>query len=164
MYIIWLYYYCRESKPHYCSNFPHFDYAQLPYSGIRIRTACRYTCIYTCLHRYMYMYVMRLHWTALIDNLCIICAAYDHSCHILPFQPILWNRYLPPEPANTAKHSPKSISEGGRIWQVCYANFPHAYYAYLPYSTPLWNIFGAVFGCFCRLGRELSISQNWLKG
>ena len=23
------------------------------------------------------------------------------------------------EPANTAKHSPKSISEGGRIWQVC---------------------------------------------
>ena len=32
-----------------------------------------------------------------------------HSCHILPFQPILWNRYFPPEPATTAKHSPKSI-------------------------------------------------------
>ena len=43
---------------------------------------------------------------------------HAHSCHILPFQPILWNKYFPPEPANTAKHSPKSISERGRIWQV----------------------------------------------
>ena len=42
-----------------------------------------------------------------------------HSCHILPFQPILRNIYFPPEPAKTAKHSPKSISEGGRIWQLC---------------------------------------------
>ena len=41
-----------------------------------------------------------------------------HGCHILPFQQILWNEYLPSEPANTAKRSPKSISEGGRIWQV----------------------------------------------
>ena len=41
-----------------------------------------------------------------------------HSCHILPFQPLLRNRYVPSEPANTAKHSPQSISEGGRIWQV----------------------------------------------
>ena len=40
------------------------------------------------------------------------------SCHILPFQPILWNKCFPPEPANTAKHSPKSISQGGRLWQV----------------------------------------------
>ena len=45
-----------------------------------------------------------------------------HTCHILPFQPILWNRYFPPEPAKRAKHSPKSISEGGRIWQVCNSN------------------------------------------
>ena len=43
---------------------------------------------------------------------------YGHSCYILAFQPILWNKYFPPEPANTATHSPKSISEGGRIWQV----------------------------------------------
>ena len=35
---------------------------------------------------------------------------------------------------------------------------------YLPYSTPLWNRFGAVLGCFCRLRREILISQNWLKG
>ena len=42
-----------------------------------------------------------------------------HSCHILPFQPILWNKYFPPEPANTAKRSPTSISEWGRLWQVC---------------------------------------------
>ena len=40
------------------------------------------------------------------------------SCHILPFQPILWNRYLPSEPVKTAKNSPPSISEGGRLWQV----------------------------------------------
>ena len=37
-------------------------------------------------------------------------------------------------------------------------------YPYLPYSTPLWNRFGAVFGCVCRLRREMFISQNWLKG
>ena len=36
--------------------------------------------------------------------------------------------------------------------------------AYLPYSTPLCNRFGAVFGCFCRLRGEISISQNWLEG
>ena len=41
------------------------------------------------------------------------CASHlDHSCHILPFQPIVWSINFPPEPANTAKHSPKSISEG----------------------------------------------------
>ena len=36
--------------------------------------------------------------------------------------------------------------------------------AYLPYSTPLWNRFGDVFGCVCRLRREIFISQNWRKG
>ena len=35
-----------------------------------------------------------------------------------PSSQFCWNRCFPPEPANTAKHSPKSISEGGRIWQV----------------------------------------------
>ena len=52
----------------------------------------------------------------------------NHGCYILPFRPSLWNTYFPPEPANTAKHSPKSISEGGRIWQVWieqkFLNFP----------------------------------------
>ena len=41
-----------------------------------------------------------------------------HSCHILPFQPILWDKYFPSEPVKTAQNSPKSISEGGRIWRV----------------------------------------------
>ena len=41
-----------------------------------------------------------------------------HSCHILPFQPILWNRCFPPEPVKATRNSPQSISEGGRIWQV----------------------------------------------
>ena len=31
--------------------------------------------------------------------------------------------------------------------------------SYLPYSTPLWNRFGAVFGCVCRLRREIFISE-----
>ena len=35
---------------------------------------------------------------------------------------------------------------------------------YSPYSTLLWNRFGAVLGSFYRLRREVLISQNWLKG
>ena len=35
---------------------------------------------------------------------------------------------------------------------------------YLPYSTPLWNRFGAVLGCVCRLRRAIFVSQNWPKG
>ena len=52
--------------------------------------------------------------TAVIVAIAVI-VLIAHICHILLFQPILWNKYFPPEPANTAKHSPKSISEGGRI-------------------------------------------------
>ena len=52
----------------------------------------------------------------------------NHSCHILPFQPILWNRCFPPEPARTAQSSPESISAGGRIWQVGNTDhFPRQY-------------------------------------
>ena len=43
---------------------------------------------------------------------------FRHILPFRPFRPILWNRYLPPDPANAAEHSPKSISEGGRIWRV----------------------------------------------
>ena len=42
-----------------------------------------------------------------------------HTRHILPFQPILWNRCFPSEPVKTAQNSPSSISEGVRLWQVC---------------------------------------------
>ena len=42
-----------------------------------------------------------------------------HTCHLLPFRPIPCSRYLLPEPVQRVKNSPKSISEGGRIWQVC---------------------------------------------
>ena len=41
-----------------------------------------------------------------------------HTCHILPFQPILCNRCFPSKSVKSAKRSPTSISEGGRIWQV----------------------------------------------
>ena len=47
---------------------------------------------------------------------------------------------------------------------MIYLPYGRIVYAYLPYSTPLWNRFGAVFGCVCRLRREIFISQNWLKG
>ena len=40
------------------------------------------------------------------------------SCQLLPFQPLLWSRHFPSEPARAAKHSPQSVSEGGTIWQV----------------------------------------------
>ena len=43
---------------------------------------------------------------------------YNHTCHILPFQPILWNRCFPSKSVKSAQNSPKSISEGGRIWRV----------------------------------------------
>ena len=56
-----------------------------------------------------------------------------HSCHILHFQPILWNKDFPPEPANTAKHSPKSISEGGRIWQV--------WFGFSMYISTLYHVY-----------------------
>ena len=36
--------------------------------------------------------------------------------------------------------------------------------SYSPYSAPLWNRFGVVFGCVYELRRAISISQNWLKG
>ena len=42
-----------------------------------------------------------------------------HTCHILPSQPILWNRCFPSKFVKSAQNSPKSISEGGRIWRVC---------------------------------------------
>ena len=72
-------------------------------------------------------------WCALVEApgcrlpRCCLWRLQDRSCHILPFQPILWNRYLPSEPVITAKkNSPKSISEGGRIWRVWrYRGFLH---------------------------------------
>ena len=42
-----------------------------------------------------------------------------HTCHILPFQPIPRNRCFPSKSVKSAQNSPKSISEGGRIWRVC---------------------------------------------
>ena len=101
-----------------------------------------YIYIYICIHTYTYTYNVYVHMICInsITCTCIICplswASHAsmyygcalggarpgppsyHSCHILPFEPILWDRQFPPEPARTAKHSPKSISEGGRIWQV----------------------------------------------
>ena len=59
------------------------------------------------------------HWFQTAD---FIPGTQRFRCHtpVTPdcIQPILWNKYVPPEPAKTAKHSPESISEGGRIWQV----------------------------------------------
>ena len=40
------------------------------------------------------------------------------TCHILPFQPILWNSYFPFWACKNSQNSPPSISDGGRLWQV----------------------------------------------
>ena len=37
---------------------------------------------------------------------------HKHSCHILPFRPILRNRYFPPEPAKTAQTAPNLFQRG----------------------------------------------------
>ena len=46
---------------------------------------------------------------------CVVC----HTCHILPVQPIPWNRCFPSESVKSAQNGPESISEGSRIWRVC---------------------------------------------
>ena len=56
----------------------------------------------------------RASWTCAIAHVL-------HTCHILPFQQILWNRCFPSKSVKSAQNSPKSISEGGRIWRVCLA-------------------------------------------
>ena len=76
-----------------------------------------YTYIYTSLSLYIYIYREREMYTYIYIYIYTHIHTYMYVC--VPFQPILWNKYFPPEPAKTAKHSPKSISEGGRIWQVC---------------------------------------------
>ena len=78
-------------------------------------------------------------WRSATENTYIYI--YIHSCHILPFQPILWNKYFPPESAKTAKHSPKSNSEEGRIWQV-WDTYTYIYiyiYIYNISETLLWR-------------------------
>ena len=89
----------------------------------------RYICMYVYIYIYIVYYTIILHiitWYNTIVYVWLVAFAepvrppsFRHSCHILPFQPILWSKDFPPEPANAAKHSPKSISEGGRIWRVC---------------------------------------------
>ena len=100
---------------------------------------CMYVYVYVYVYMYMYMYMyvyIYIYVYTFMYNYIYICIERErererghagqraaaepevrgHGCHILPFQPILRSKYFPPEPANTAKHSPKSISEGGRIW------------------------------------------------
>ena len=51
-------------------------------------------------------------------SLSLSLPIYIYICHILPFQPLLWNRCFPSKSVKSAQNSPKSISEGGRIWRV----------------------------------------------
>ena len=102
-------------KVHYCR---HGIRRAQPTHWLWIITTCT-----TWLRMAFSTWLRRYFFNMASKNVRIRCGAqfyswFEHSCHILPFQPILWNKYFPPEPANTAKHSPKSISEGGRIWQV----------------------------------------------
>ena len=86
-----------------------------------------YVCMYVCI--YIYIYIERerererdVYTHVYTYILCLLIVAifnpFSQFCEI----------HFPPEPAKTAKHSPTSISEGGRIWQVCY--YYHYYYYY----------------------------------
>ena len=80
-----------------------------------------YICVYMYIHYYMYdhtIYTIMLTRITIYYMILFILLIVLHSCHILPFQSILWNRYLPSEPVKTPKNRPPSISEGGRLWQV----------------------------------------------
>ena len=66
-----------------------------------------------------------------------------HSCHILPFQPILWNRHFLSKPAKTAQNSSKSISEGGRICHLCISQTKLSPHNPRPYDI---NFFSSAWG------------------
>ena len=47
----------------------------------------------------------------------------NHSCHILPFQPILWNSFFPSEPAKPPRTAPNLFQRGVEYGK--YANPRH---------------------------------------
>ena len=69
-----------------------------------------YYCYYYC---YYYYYYVESHYLRYLNP----CTEVP-SCHILPFQPLMRNRYFPSEHLKAAPKRPESISEGGRIWQA----------------------------------------------
>ena len=87
--------------------------------------------------------------------------AQSHGCHILPFRPIPWNTYFPPEPANTAKHSPKSISEGGRIWQVWKRSPEFCPSPQCPAAFGHWLRFGVQSGCLRNASHARVTGTQW---
>ena len=100
--------------------------------------------VYVCMYIYIYILLYMSSFQRKRSPRSTILSTFlkaTHSCHILPFQPILWNNYFPPEPAKTAKHSPKSISEGGRIWQVCNPQTS----MFLSNPRPYWDVW--MYGC-----------------
>ena len=75
-----------------------------------------YIYIHTYTHAYIYTYMHADSWREFTGGTTSTVFRQPlekgHTCHILPFQPILWNTFFPSEPAKTAQDSPKSISEG----------------------------------------------------
>ena len=93
-------------------------------------------CSYIYIYIYIYICVFSVCYSSYVHTYCMLLrstsgirrpgrARRSHSCHILPFQPILWNINFPSEPVKTTENSPQSISEGGRIWQVCNVLYLH---------------------------------------
>ena len=81
------------------------------------------------------------------------------SFHILPFQPILFNRYLPSEPVKTAKNSPPSISEGGRLWQVCVR---YGCWLYVVRAMELYSeVHPQLYRLHYSLERQLQRESSW---
>ena len=84
-----------------------------------------YIYIYMCIYIYIYTYTH----TALADARsrirCSRTLVHEHGCHILPFQPILRNKYFPPEPAKqprTALNLFQTEVEYGKYADSLFAN------------------------------------------
>ena len=146
--------------------FVHFRFQSLEFKqriSAATRSAIRRLRWWTCVYKYIYIYMY----------MCVYIYIYIYAIRRLRWFSVcgwtvaeLWSRRTPP---------PRRTSKG--IWRqgivLKHRDSLHRglmpcrhmpLLTYSPYSSPLWNRSGAVLGWFYRLGRETSISQNWLKG
>ena len=65
----------------------------------------------------IYIYIYTLYRTLILQEMSLF-SYLRFYCHLLPVQPILWSTYFLSEPVKTPRKCPRSISEGGKIWQV----------------------------------------------
>ena len=68
-------------------------------------------------HLAFWLYYMVLLLCIVIYSIAeyVVCYYLKLCCHQMP---LMWNRWFPSKSVKSFQNSPKSISEGGRIWQV----------------------------------------------